>query len=64
MDASFGLGQSKQMNENQQEGESARRGRWVSSVYGLQKAMPQFGQTKGAVAGTAFVAEWFRLILS
>lgn len=33
MDASFGLGESKQTDENQQEGERARKGAWDSSAW-------------------------------
>lgn len=46
MDASFGLGQSKQTDENQQQGERARQRTW--GKYGLQRTIPRLGKTKGA----------------
>lgn len=46
MDASFGLGQSKQTDENQQEGERASQKTWGSSVWAAADR-PLIGSDQG-----------------
>lgn len=57
MDASFGLGQSKQMDENQQEGERGQQRSTGAARHRLQPTIQRLGQTKGAVEGRAFFVE-------